>query len=194
MAMAEKRNPGPWIKHSFFAAQAAERIAGQVPFLDPPTAYILGYLHDIGRQEGPTDMRHIIDGYQYLNRLGYADAARICLTHSFPLKNIESAAGQWDCSREEYEFVKDYLAGAEFTPYDKLIQLCDAVSSPTGFCLIEKRMVDVAIRRGVNDFTVEKWEAFFQIQEEFQQIIGGAIYHFLPGVVDNTFGFNHLLR
>lgn len=190
MSEAEKRNPGPWVKHSIFTAQAAERIAFRVPSLDPSTAYLLGYLHDIGRQEGSSNMRHIIDGYNYLTRLGFDDAARICLTHSFPLKNIDSAAGKWDCSPEQFKFVKDYLTGIEFTVYDELIQLCDAVSLPTGFCLIEQRMVDVAIRHGINRYTVEKWNAHLAIQKEFEQVIGGSIYHLLPGVVENTFGFD----
>jgi len=192
MNEAEKRNPGPWVQHSIFTARAAERIASRVSLLDPSTAYIIGYLHDIGRQEGITDMRHIIDGYNFLTRLGFDDAARICLTHSFPLKNMGAAAGKWDCSQDEFDFVKDYLAGIEFTAYDRLIQLCDAVSSPSGFCLIEKRMVDVAIRHGVNQYTVEKWKAHLEIQKEFEQVIGQSIYRLLTGVVGNTFGFNDL--
>jgi hypothetical protein len=190
MDEAENRNPGPWVQHSVFAAQAAERIAAQVPELDTSTAFVLGYLYDIGRREGVTDMRHILDGYNYLTSLGFTDAARICLTHSFPLKNIAAAAGKWDCSQEEYEFIKSFLASIEFTAYDRLIQLCDALASPTGFCLIEKRVVDVAIRRGVNELAVEKWTAYLAIQKEFEQIIGESVYHLLPGVVENTFGFD----
>jgi hypothetical protein len=188
MNEAEKRNPGPWVKHSLFAAQAAANIATLHPALYPSVAYILGYLHDIGRREGVTSNRHIIDGYYYLLKMGYDDAARICLTHPFALKNIDAISGEWDCSREEFEFVNDFLANTDFTVYDRLIQLCDAVSSPSGFCLMEKRIVDVAICYGVNRFTVEKWKAYFVIQKELEQDIGESIYKLLPGVVDNTFG------
>jgi hypothetical protein len=188
MNEAEKRNPGPWVKHSIFTAQAAAIIAALHPALDPSVAYILGYLHDIGRREGVTHMRHIIDGYNYLLEKGYDDAARICLTHPFSLKNIYAVSGEWDCSQEEFEYVNDFLSNTEFTAYDRLIQLCDAVASPSGFCLVEKRMVDVAIRYGVNRFMVEKWKAYFEIQKEFEQVIGESVYKLLPGVVDNTFG------
>jgi hypothetical protein len=170
-------------------AQAAEKIAARHPALDPSTAYIFGYLHDIGRREGVTDMRHAIDGYVYLSGQGYERAARICLTHSFPIKNVYAGASQWDCSPKELEFVKDYLANIEFTEYDKLIQLCDSLALPTGYCLIEKRLVDVALRYGVNAFTVQKWKAFMEIQKGFEQVIGQSIYSLLPGVVENTFGF-----
>lgn len=75
---AQKRNAGPWIQHSIFVAQAARAIAIHYPELDPTNAYILGHLHDIGRQEGSSGMHHIFDGYRFLMDGGYEDAARIC--------------------------------------------------------------------------------------------------------------------
>ncbi len=187
MKEAEKSNPGPWVQHSIFTAQAAELIASRHPSLDPSVSYIIGYLHDIGRRKGVTDLRHTIDGYYFLVEKGFDDAARFCLTHSFPYKNINAGSGKWDCSQDELNFVNAFLAEAEYTEYDKLIQLCDALALPTGFCLIEKRLVDVALRRGINNFTVEKWKAFLRIQKEFEQVIEQSIYAVLPGVMDNTF-------
>jgi hypothetical protein len=86
--------------------------------------------------------------------------------------------------------VRQYLARIEYSPYDRLIQLCDALALPDGFCLIEKRLLEVALRRGVNSFTVEKWKAFLEVQREFEDVIGCSIYSLLPGVVSNTFGFD----
>lgn len=188
VAEAERINPGPWVQHSENVAQAAEIIASWHPALDPSTAYILGYLHDIGRRAGVTDMRHTLDGYLYLMEQGYDDAARICLTHSFPLQDIAAGSGEWDCTSEEYALIKDYLISIEYTAYDRLIQLCDALALPTGFCLIEKRLVDVALRRGVNGLTVKKWQAYLSLQKEFEQAIGQSIYAALPGVIETTFG------
>ncbi len=189
MNEAERRNPGPWVQHSFFTAQAAELIASLCPSLDPALAYRLGLLHDIGRREGAFDMRHTLDGYSYLENMGFHDAARICLTHSFPLKNVFAISGEWDCSQMELDFANNFLSNTEYTPYDQLIQLCDALALPTGFCLIEKRLVDVALRRGTNAYTVEKWKAFLQLQQKFERWIGRSIYEILPGVVANTFHF-----
>lgn len=188
MDEAQKRNPGPWVQHSIYAAQAAETIASRHPALDPAAAYIMGYLHDIGRRAGVTDLRHTLDGYTYLHGLGFEDAARICLTHSFPFKNAYSGSGTWDCSTEEFDFIQTFLASIEYNVYDRLLQLCDALATSTGYCLIEKRLVDVALRRGINDLTIEKWKAFLQLQKDFEQAIGGSIYPLLPGVVNNTFG------
>jgi hypothetical protein len=189
MAEAAELNPGPWVQHSSFAARAAGLIASQIPTLDPSIAYVLGYLHDIGRRQGVTDLRHILDGYQYLLHQGFADAARICLTHSFPIQNIRGYSGEWDCSPAELDFIQDFLSKVEYGEYDRLIQLCDALALPNGFCLIEKRLVDVALRRGLNELTLEKWKAFLSLQKEFEQVIGQSIYRLLPGVVSSTFGF-----
>lgn len=186
---AKSRNPGPWVDHSYYVAQAARAIAEHHPRLDSEAAFILGYLHDIGRQVGVTDMRHALDGYNFLSEKGFDNAARICLTHSFPLKGIHSVAGKWDCSAHELEFVNEYITHLEFDDYDRLIQLCDALALPSGFCLIEKRLLDVALRHGVTEHSVPSWKAFLSLQQYFEQAIGRSIYKTLPGVVENTFGF-----
>ncbi len=192
LAEAESLNPGTWVQHSIFVAQAAQAIASYHPNpnLDPDKAFILGYLHDIGRREGVTDMRHVIDGYSFLQSEGYDDAARICLTHSFPIKDVHSVAGKWDCTAGELQFVKDYIDRIELTTYDRLIQLCDALALPSGFTVMEKRLVDVVLRHGTNDYTVLRWKAYLATQEEFEKAIGRSVYSVLPGVVENTFGFN----
>jgi hypothetical protein len=185
---AAERNPGPWVEHSRVAAEAARAIAAHHPALDPKVAYVMGLLHDIGRREGRSDMRHVVDGYAFLHDKGMDDVARICLTHSFPVPDVRAAAGQWDCSAAERGFVQDYLSATEYTAYDRLIQLCDALALPSGCCLMEKRLVDVVLRYGPNDFTVAKWNAFFDIQREFDQALGRSIYCVLPGIVQGTFG------
>lgn len=185
---AEVRNPGGWADHARYVALAANNIAEVHPELDAETAYILGLLHDIGRQEGVTDHRHILDGYTFMTELGYTDAARICLTHSYPLQDIDAGSGTWDGTPDELAFVETYLNGLTYTDYDRLLQLCDALAWPSGFVMIEKRLVDVALRRGVNDMTVEKWRAFLGLQRYFDEAIGRSVYSVLPGVVENTFG------
>jgi hypothetical protein len=96
-------------------------------------------------------MRHILDGYCFLKEKWFDAAARICITHSFAIKDADTIAGKWDCSEDELRFVKAYLLGIEFDEYDRLIQLCDAIVLPSGLCLMEKRLIDVALRYGVNN-------------------------------------------
>jgi hypothetical protein len=188
LSEAERLNPGPWAAHSRNVAQAARLIAERHPRLDPERAYVAGLLHDIGRRYGITHMRHALDGYRFLASEGYEGAARPCLTHSYPLKDDPAGAAQWDGSQAELLFIQDYLSRITYDDYDRLIQLCDCLALPEGFCLMEKRLVDVALRYGVNDHTLPRWRAFLSIKEQFEQVIGVSIYSLLPGVIENTFG------
>lgn len=187
LAEAEQMNPGPWARHSTYAAQAAELIAARLPGLDPARAYIYGLLHDIGRRFGVTDMRHVLDGYRFLTERGFEEAGRFCLTHSYPVPDARTGSSAWDGSPEEFTFVQDFLDRNPYTDYDRLLQLCDALTLPSGFCLIEKRLLDVTLRYGCNTYTIDKWKAYFHIQQNFEQVIGHSIYDLLPGVVENTF-------
>lgn len=67
----------------------------------------------------------------------------------------------------------------EYDDYDRLIQLCDAVSLPTSFCILEVRLIDVAIRNGVNEYSIEKWKKFIELKEYFDKTCGMDIYKIL---------------
>lgn len=187
LAEGSARNPGPWVAHSQQVADAAHRLARRLHGLDAEAGRVLGLLHDIGRRAGVTGMRHTLDGYRYLSALGYEDAARICLTHSFPTRNAAEIFGVWDTSADELAFIEAYLARVELDDYDRLIQLCDALAMPHGFVLMEKRMLDVALRYGTNAHSVAKWRRTFEIKRDFEQRLGCSVYALLPGVVENTF-------
>lgn len=76
--------------------------------------------------------RHIIEGYKYLSEKGYLEAARICLTHAFPHKDIQGIFLLEDCDVSEYDFVNNFINNAQYSLYDKLIQLCDNLAQPFG--------------------------------------------------------------
>lgn len=183
--------PGPWVDHCRHVAGAARRIAEAHPDLDPDTAYSLGLLHDIGYRGGfrVPAVRHILDGYSFMRDQGFDGAARICLTHSFPIKDVDAFASSWDCPPHERRMVQEYLDRVEYTAYDRLIQLCDCLGEAAGYCLIEKRFVDVVLRHGFNALTLEKWRAYLALRREFDEAVGGSVYQLLPGVVEHTFGF-----
>ena len=67
------------------------------------------------------------------------------------------------------------------------MQLCDALALPTGFCWLEKRFVDVALRYGVHPATVDRWKTVLDIKAQFEKRMGCSIYDCLPGVVENSF-------
>ncbi|GAA0127397.1 hypothetical protein UT300019_33010 [Clostridium sp. CTA-19] len=129
-----KLNPGPWVEHSLYVGRAAELIAKEDKELDSNVALVLGMLHDIGRRYGVTNEKHSLDGYKFAMEKGYDLLARVCMTHGYLCKNIDGICGKKDCTVKEREFIKEYLENIEFTAYDKLIQLCDALALPSGFC------------------------------------------------------------
>jgi hypothetical protein len=49
-------------------------------------------------------------------------------------------------------------------------------------------MVDVAIRLGINEFTIPGWEARFKLMAKIEAEIGCSIYSILPGIIEGTFG------
>jgi len=174
-------NPGPWVDHCKMTARAAEKIAKKCG-LDAEKAYVFGLLHDIGYAEfrdykGRTG--HIILGCERMLQKGFGAVARICLSHSFPYKNIAAYGGKdTNWSEAEKENIIQFLADTDFDDYDKLIQLCDSLATAEGVCLIDKRMMDVVMRHGFGEFTVRKWEATFALKDYFDRLCGENIYNF----------------
>lgn len=184
---ASKSNPGPWTDHSRYVAMACQNIAARCENLSADYAYLLGLLHDIGRYAGVTSERHLIDGYRYCMERGWEKAAQICISHAFMIQDIESSIGEFDVSEADYRFMKDFVKNARYDDYDLLVQLCDSLALPTGFCLLEKRFVDVTIRYGVHPFTIPRWQKILSIKEYFETKTKCSIYDLLPGVIENSF-------
>ena len=184
---AHAANPGPWADHSRYVAQACEAIACRCPHLDADDAYSFGILHDIGRHAGVTSERHLLDGYRYCAARGWDKAAQICITHAFMIPDIATSIGVFDMPPEDKAFLADFVKTAVYDDYDRLVQLCDALALPSGFCLLEKRFVDVTLRYGIHPATVDRWKAVLDIKAHFESTIGCSIYDLLPGVVENSF-------
>ena len=186
---AGKLNPGNWTEHSRFVALACKSIAAQCGDLSSDRAYCFGLLHDIGRYAGVTSEKHLIDGYRFCMERGWEKAAQICISHAFMIQDIKTSIGTFDVSDEEYLFMERFIKNAVYDDYDRLVQLCDALALPAGFCLLEKRFVDVALRYGTPPVIVERWKKTLEIKDFFEEKINGSIYRLLPGVVENTFNF-----
>lgn len=187
LVIAGQLNKGPWIKHSINVGLAAQIIAGKCSNLNPDKAYVLGLLHDIGRRYGISARRHSFDGYKFMMEKGWDEAARICLTHSFPVTDFDKEIGGNDMSEEESEFVRKYLNNISYDDYDKLLIVCDSIADAQGFCMLEKRFVNTTRRYGTFPFTVERWNATFEMKEYIEKQINCSIYDILPNVKETTF-------
>ena len=180
LAEAERCNPGPWGGHSRVAARCAAAIAAACPDLDGEKAYILALLHDIGRKFGRGHLRHVWDGYTYLAGLGYDEAARICLTHSFHDLSLRSYIGRFDLAPEEQRALGAVLARIVPDDYDRLCQLCDALAGAEGVVDVEVRMADVKRRYGY--YPQEKWEANLALKAYFEEKTGRPLADLLRGI------------
>lgn len=167
-------NPGPWGKHSLTAAHCAEKIAAACGDMDTEKAYVLGLLHDIGRKFGVRHLGHVSDGYTYMMCLGYDEAAKICLTHSFNNHTINEYIGKFDVSDEEMKMIKTELARTVYDDYDRLIQLCDSLAGAEGVLDIEDRMNDVKKRYG--SYPQEKWDSNMRLKRYFEKKMKKDIY------------------
>lgn len=170
---AECCNPGPWGDHSRVAARCAEKIAEKAG-MDGEKAYILGLLHDIGRKFGIKHLAHVYDGYHYMMALGYTEAARICLTHSFCQPTLEVYIGNFDISEQQQAELQALLDGLEFDDYDRLIQLCDCLAGAQGGMDMEARMLDVKRRYGF--YRQDKWDTNLWLKRYFEEKTGQNIY------------------
>lgn len=137
-------------------------------------AYVLGLLHDIGRKFGVRHLGHVSDGYSYMMSLGYDEVARVCMTHSFIDGTTNDYIGDFDTSPEELKLIQDTIKAIEFDEYDKLIQLCDALSGSEGVLNIEDRMNDVRKRYGY--YSQKKWDSNMELMKYFEEKMGKDIY------------------
>lgn len=171
---AEKCNPGPWGNHSRVTARCAEKIAKACGDLDPDKAYITGLLHDIGRKFGKRHLGHVSDGYSYMMSLGYEEAARICLTHSFNTDTLDGYIGNFDTTEEELKLIQSALETIVMDEYDRLIQLCDSIAGADGVLDMEERMLDVKHRYG--SYPQKKWDNNLDLKRHFEKKMGKNLY------------------
>lgn len=142
--------------------------------MDAEKAYVLGLLHDIGRKFGVRHLGHVSDGYRFMMSLGYDDAAKICLTHSFNNHTLDEYIGKLDVSDEEMEMIKTELARTVYDDYDRLIQLCDSLAGAEGVLDIEDRMNDVKKRYGF--YPQDKWDSNMRLKRYFEKKMKKDIY------------------
>lgn len=174
---ASVMNDGKWINHSVYVGQAAGQLASHMRgMVSEDVAIAMGYVHDIGRRFGDMKINHALQGYYFLKEQGYEDAARVCLTHSFPVQDVKSVTGLWDCTKEDYIFLEQYLASCNYNYYDKLIQFCDNIATSDGIVALEVRLVDIVMRYGFDtQNTIKRWQRCFELKRELEAIMGKKV-------------------
>ncbi len=138
-----------YIFHTQGIARSAALIAARLPDMDTEKAYVLGLLHDYGKRknEKAREDFHVRDGYESLMAMGYPEAARICLTHSFPKTNFDYA--DYAYPLEWLDWTSEKLADLTYDDYDRLIQFCDMLFEGLNIVTIEERILNISRRYGL---------------------------------------------
>lgn len=169
-----------WINHSICVGNSAGKIAEELN-LDIDKAKALGYIHDIGKSIGDFS-GHVINGYNYLKELGYDEEyANVCLTHSYLNNDYKcTAAG----IPEDIPFRTEFIKKHEYTIYEKIINLCDLMCTSVNLTL-EKRLIEIMVRRGVYENTVYHITEAQKLKKEFDNMLGHNVYDLFPDVLNN---------
>lgn len=169
-----------WIKHSICVGNTAGKIAEKLN-LDVDYAKTLGYIHDIGRAIGDGN-DHVINGYNYIKKLGYDDEyANICLTHSYLNNDVYCTAEGFP---KDIPFRTKFIKNHEYTIYEKIINLCDLMCTDT-IITVDKRLIDLIIRKGVYENTQYHIKETYELKQYIDEQLGFNVYDLFPSIKDN---------
>ena len=185
----KKSNDDRWIEHCLCVGDSAGRIAKALNEkgynVDIDKTITLGYLHDIGKYNGESH-GHVMRGYEYLKERGYDDEyCNICLTHSYLNNDIVCTAGGVPNPNDNL-FLTDFIKNHEYTIEEKLINLCDLMC-PQGneVFTIDKRLIDIMIRRGAYSNTQYHIKETYKLKEYFDSLLGYNLYDLFPEIKEN---------
>lgn len=169
-----------WINHSICVGKSAGIIANALN-LDIELAQTLGYIHDIGKSIGPFKW-HVINGYNYLKELGYDNVyCNICLTHSYLNNDVYCTAGGIP---QEIPFRTEFIKNHEYTIYEKIINICDLMCTNV-VNTIDKRLIDIMIRRGTYENTQYHIKETYKLKHYFDEKLGYNLYDLFPEIKEN---------
>lgn len=174
-----------WIDHSICVGNTASKIAEALNNnnynLDIDKVKTLGYIHDIGKMIGEFK-DHVMNGYEYLKNKGYEeDYYNICLTHSYLNNDVLCTAGGIP---NDIPFRTEFIKKHEYTLEEKIINLCDLMCT-SRVNTIDKRLVDIIIRRGAYSNTQYHIKETYKLKEYFDNLIGCNLYDLFPEIKDN---------
>ena len=178
-----------WIEHCICVGNSAGIIAKALKEkgydVDIDKTITLGYLHDIGKYSGESH-GHVMRGYEYLKGKGYNDEyCNICLTHSYLNNDVVCTAGGVP-NPADNPFLTEFIKKHQYTMEEKLINLCDLMC-PQGnkVFTIDKRLIDIMIRRGAYSNTQYHIKETYKLKEYFDNLLGYNLYDLFPKIKDN---------
>lgn len=176
-----------WIEHSICVGDSAGILAKALNEkgynVDVDKTITLGYIHDIGKYTGESH-GHVMRGYEYLKNKGYDEEyANICLTHSYLNNDILCTAGGVP-DKEKNPFLTDFIEKHEYIVEEKLINLFDLMCT-TKILTIDKRLIDIVLRKGVFSNTQYHVKETYKLKEYFDNLLGYNLYDLFPEIKNN---------
>ena len=109
-----------------------------------------------------------------MKEAGWPLLARVCLSHSFALQEIQAYGGAFDLEEGQIREMSDALQAMVYDDYDRLIQLCDNISGASGIMRMEDRIADIQAR--YHHYPLKKREITLTLVDYFNRKTGSDIY------------------
>lgn len=178
-----------WIDHCICVGDTAGKIAEALNEkglnVDVDKTKTLGYVHDIGKYTGESH-GHELSGYNYLKDNWYDEEYyNVCITHSYLNNDIICTAGGVP-NVEEKLHIAEFIKAHSYTIEEKLINLCDLMCPQGGkIYTIDKRLIDIMIRRGAYSNTQYHIKETYKLKEYFDSLLGYNLYDLFPEIKEN---------
>ena len=109
----------------------------------------------------------------------------ICITHSYLNNDIVCTAGGVP-NPDDKPLIAEFIKTHKYTTEEKLINLCDLMCPQGGKVFtIDKRLIDIMIRRGAYSNTQYHIKETYKLKEYFDSLLGYNLYDLFPEIKEN---------
>lgn len=170
-----------WIIKSWLCGKTAEKMAKDLG-LDPDIALASASLAQIGKSSACKN--EFLEGFKILRSDSYFFPAKVAISQSFPLKDLELYKDVYDLAPKEEEFIRNFLYSYDYTDYDYLVQYLYMVFDETF----------VGLEKGMEFFLDESYpalfrERYYELEEYFLPKLDGDIEDYLIRVKKSKFPY-----
>ena len=148
-----------WIIKSWICGKTAEKMAKDLG-LDPDIALATASLAQIGKSFSCKN--EFLEGFKILRSDSYFFPARVAISQSFPLKDLELYRDIYDLDPKDEEFIRNFLYSYDYTDYDYLVQYL--------YMIFDEDFVGLS--KGMDIFLEESYpddfrQRFYELEEYF---------------------------
>lgn len=168
--------------HYLRVAKNAFGIAEILKHLDADKAYIMGLLHDYGQIDEAMDKKnfHGLSGYKRLMAMGYDEAARAALVHSFFEKEKITPERYESYNKEAIIKCAELLEKTPFDDYDRLVHMADLMAVGPHAVTVDARFDYLAVAYDIDDELLkDKYALAMDLKKYFDDLCGQDIYDIL---------------